>query len=91
MLFNLIMDDVIAETKNETSKLLVELRHLQPVYIQRCAFADDLAIFARSEQNLQKHIEIWSRYLAKKKLIINAEKSNVMTFGKQVLHISITT
>ena len=82
LLLNLIMDDFIAEAKNEMSKLYVGLCHLQPVHKQQCAFADGLAVFANIEQNLQKNIEIWSRDLAKKKLKINAEQSIVMTFRK---------
>ena len=67
LLFNLIMDDIIVETRNETNKLYEGLCHLQLVHIQQCAFAGDLAIFARSKQNLQKNTETWSRVLAKKK------------------------
>ena len=74
--------------------------YLQLVHIQQCAFADNiqqcvsanyLAIFAISKQNLWNNIESSkSKSLKKKKQIINAEISNVMTLGKQVPHINIT-
>ena len=89
LLLNLFVDDVIAETKNDPSELYVELRHLQPVYIQQYAFADDLPIYAKSE-HLQKNIEIRSRALAKKANNQRGEiKCNDIWKTKQVSVINI--
>ena len=47
--------------------------------VSACAFADDLTIFAGSENNL----EAWEVALQKRGLNINAEKTKVMTIGRE--------
>ena len=89
LLFNLVMDDIIKETGNKTSKLYVGHRCLKPVWIKQCAFADDLAIFAETEQELQKNVGIWNRALMDRKLKINVEKTRVMVMGKTSHDISV--
>lgn len=82
VLFNLVMDEVIKETRGRTSKLFVGYRNMEPVWISECAFADDLVVFAKNETELKKNLNIWNEKLKRKKLKLNEDKTKVMIGGK---------
>lgn len=88
-LFNLVMDEVIRETRKRTSSLSVGYRNLEPIRISECAFADDLVIFARNENELRSNLRIWNEKLVEKKLKINEEKTKIMVSGKSDRKVNI--
>lgn len=82
LLFNVVMDDIIKKTKEKTTKLYVGHNKLQPVRVSVCAFADDVAIFAKSEKDLQENLNRWKVELEKWNMKINAKKTKVLVAGK---------
>ena len=88
-LFNIVMDNVIKDTKKKIKKLRVGYRNMKMMEISTCAFADDLAIFAESEQDLRYNLETWKRALQDQGLKINIDKTKVMVMGKEDLKVSI--
>lgn len=89
ILFNLVMDDVMKETRRETSKLLVGYQNMQPVWINECAFADDIVIFARNETELKRNLNTWNNKLSSKNLKINENKTKIMISGKSEEMVNI--
>ena len=81
-LFNVMMDDMIKDTRAKTKKLQVGHYNLKPVEISECAFADDLMVSANSEKDLQENINIWENTFSKWNMKMNVEKSKVMHIGK---------
>ena len=64
-------------------------RKLEVLRIDECAFADDLTIFARNEEDMQYNMEIWKTELEKQGLKMNMEKTKVMSVGEKSTNISI--
>ncbi|XP_030757968.1 uncharacterized protein LOC115883710 [Sitophilus oryzae] len=83
------MDDVMKETRRETSKLLVGYQNMQPVWINECAFADDIVIFARNETELKRNLNTWNNKLSSKNLKINENKTKIMISGKSEEMVNI--
>lgn len=88
-LFNIILDDVTKEVKSHIKKLHIGYRYMEPIYLTECAFADDLAIWAKNEKELQENLEIWNRSLQTRNLKINTEKTKVMVIGKNNIQTKI--
>lgn len=88
-LFNVLMDDIIKEVKKKTRKLQAGYRKLEVLRIGECAFADDLTILARNEEDMQYNMEIWKTELEKQGLKINIEKTKVMSVGEKGSNILI--
>lgn len=82
-LFIILMDDIIKQTRTKTKKLEIGYRRLEKIAIAECAFADDLAIFARTETDLQRNLEVWSEELKKADMKINIEKTKFMVISKE--------
>lgn len=47
------------------------------------AYADDMVLMADNEDKMRSMIDRFQRYLQKKKLELNAEKSKIMRFRKR--------
>lgn len=88
-LFNIVLDDVIKETKSKTRKLQVGYRNMKIVELVECAFADDLMIYGKNEKELQMNLEIWKTALEKRSLRVNVAKTKVMTIGKKEANMEI--
>ncbi|XP_072378047.1 uncharacterized protein [Diabrotica undecimpunctata] len=58
-LFNIVLDDVMKETREETSRIFVGHTNLEMIQIAECAFADDLVVFGRNEDTLKRNLQIW--------------------------------
>src|SRR6185436_18803325 len=58
--------------------------------IAECAFADDLAIIAKSEEELQHNLNIWDQELKKHNMTINIEKTKIMVISKEETKTHIT-
>lgn len=89
ILFVLLIDEVIKETRTKTKTLKVGYRHMQPTEITECAFADDLILFASNEKDLQHNLNIWKAALENKNMKINVTKTKVMTLGRTEEQIKI--
>lgn len=88
-LFNLYMDDIIKESNTKTKGLNVGMRRMQNINIKVCAFADDLAIIAQSQSELQKDLNNWREILEKRGMKISIPKSKVMMIDKEQQTIDI--
>src|SRR3978361_1866842 len=88
-LFNLVMDDVIKEVEEKTKKLQVGYRKMTVVTVGECAFADDLAVFAKNEVDLQYNLEMWKGAIEEKNLKLNVDKTKVMSIGKNNTAVTI--
>ncbi|XP_072379244.1 uncharacterized protein [Diabrotica undecimpunctata] len=78
ILFNIVLDDVMKETREETSRIFVGHRNLEMIQIAECAFAYDLVVFGRNEDALKRNLQIWGDKLEKRNLRINESKTKVM-------------
>lgn len=88
-LFLMIMDEVIKEATLTTKKLEIGYKNLGKVGITECVFADDLAVFAKSEKDLQYNINIWNDALRKRNMKVNAKKTKVMVISREKRNINI--
>lgn len=90
LLFICAMDDAIRHCQERMQRFRVGYRELQPTYLQACAFADDIVLFANSEENMQKSVKIWKDALAAQKLELNVEKTKVVMIGNEAGVASVT-
>lgn len=81
ILFNIVMDDILKEVKTKVRRLKVGYRNMEIVTIGECVFADDVAIFANNEKDIQHNLEVWQDALKKRNLKINIDKTRVMKIG----------
>lgn len=88
-LFNIVMDDIMKEVKEKVKRLQVGYKNMEVVTIGECAFADDLAIFAKNEKDMQFNLEIWEEALRKRNLKMNLDKTRVMKIGKNTTKMTI--
>ncbi|XP_072377966.1 uncharacterized protein [Diabrotica undecimpunctata] len=82
ILFNIVLDDIIKETRAETLKLYTVHRNLEAMWISECAYADDLVIFGINEEAFNRNLQVWNAALIKRNLRINNDKTKVMVCGK---------
>lgn len=90
LLFILFLDGIIKNIKYKTKKVEVGYQNLTRITISECAFADDLAIIAKNETDLQHNINIWKEELDKHNMNINIEKTKVMVISKEDTTTNIT-
>ncbi|XP_072389944.1 uncharacterized protein [Diabrotica undecimpunctata] len=90
ILFNIVLDDIIKETRAETLKLYAGQRNLDAVWISECAYSDDLVIFEINEEALNRNLQVWNAALIKRNLRINNENTKVMVCGKNRKQTKIT-
>lgn len=91
LLFICAMDDAIRYCQERMESFIVGYRHLRPISIQACAFADDIVLFANSEKNLEKNLKVWKDILASQNLQLNVEKTKVMGIsnGTRVINVRV--
>ena len=89
ILFNIVMDQVMKESRERSKKLFIGYTNMQRVGISECAFADDLAIFANSQKALQQNLDIWNSVLKSKNMKTNTEKSKVMVIAHDDLSTQV--
>ena len=63
VLFNISMNKIMKKSSKCVQKTSVGFKNLQKVLISECAFADDIAIIADSEDHLQNNLKIWNEEL----------------------------
>ncbi|KAI5754287.1 hypothetical protein M8J77_007444 [Diaphorina citri] len=81
-LFVLLIDDVIKSCKERTKKHSIGYWKLQPIYITDLAFADDLAILAKNETNLQHNLNVWNEEMTRRGMVINVKKTKSMVISR---------
>ncbi|XP_072397989.1 uncharacterized protein [Diabrotica undecimpunctata] len=90
ILFNIVLDDIIKETRVESLKLSAGHRNLEAVWISECVYADDLVIFGINEEALNRNLQVWNAALIKRNLRINNKKTKVMVCKKNRKQTKIT-
>jgi hypothetical protein len=60
----ILKDDNVKVCKRETKPLDMRNWLIKPVKISEVAFAEDLTLLAKSEEDLQHHLNIWNREMA---------------------------
>ena len=90
-LFNLIMDCAIGEVTKACKGVYVGHFNLQPVYLSTCAYADDLAVFAKSAEELQRCLNLWDVELSRLGFRINTDKTKVMVLNgdKDIIRVCL--
>ena len=58
--------------------------------ISECAFADDLAILTKSEEDMKHNLKVWKEELNKHNMTINTEKTKLMVIARQDILTDIT-
>lgn len=89
ILFNLIMDLITKQTRNETINFHVGHRNLFPVWLRECMFADDLVLFGKNETDLGKNLKVWEEKLKNINMKINVEKTKLMVSGKTKIQTNL--
>ena len=82
LLFIVMMNSVSTKLKG-MKPLKVGMWKLRPVQLKMLSFADDLVIFAETEKDLQKNVNMLNRELKKKGLKINDKKTKTMVVSRE--------
>lgn len=72
----------ISDLEEEMARGLVGGMRIGQGRIWTLAYADDVVLLARKEEALEEMIKRLERYLEKKKLLLNVEKSKIMRFRR---------
>lgn len=83
LLFIILIDDVIKQNEKKIKKLEVGYRKLQRIAVSECAFADDVAVIASTERDLQHNLELWKEALQERQLKINIQKNKIMAISNR--------
>lgn len=83
------MNEIIQKSREGAKALRIGYKNMKPVEITECAFADDLVIFAKKEEELQRNINVWKENLGEYNLKINISKSKVMMISRSSRNIKI--
>lgn len=70
--------EIIRKVNSKSKKMTVGYHKLRTVEIGDCAFADDVAIIASTEKNLQFNVNLWIEELENKEMKVNINKTKVM-------------
>lgn len=91
LLFITYMDEITREARTKTKSMHIGHLHLEPVEITECAFADDIALIARTEKDLQDNLTNWNETLLEHGMKMNKNKTKVMVISrdKRELHIQL--
>lgn len=90
LLFICAMDEAVKESQPKMEKFVIGYKNLQPIRIETCVFADDILIFANSENNLEKNVNAWKTSLDKLNLNLNIGKTKCMAVSNRERESKIT-
>ena len=82
LLFIIFMNSVSKQCKG-IRPLNIGMWNLKPVQLKVLAFADDLVVFGKTQQDLQHNVTILNRELKKRALIINTRKTKTMVISRE--------
>ncbi len=77
-LFNLFIEGIVEDLQNSN----IHGFKLHTIIIHILLYADDMVIVAASKETLQLKIDVAARFLRKRGLIINIEKSKIVVFKR---------
>ncbi|KAF6202015.1 hypothetical protein GE061_004411 [Apolygus lucorum] len=81
------MDDVIKECKAITKKFTVGNWRMRRVNLSELAFADDVALIAKTPGNLQWNLDVWNEEMMRRNMTISVAKTKTMVISrKQIAH-----
>ena len=83
-LFNLYMDGVVREVYAGVDGVGVRLE--RDLVVSQLLFADDTALVAGSEEELQRLVSEFGRVCERRKLSVNVEKSKIMMCSREGTH-----
>ena len=83
LLFNILMNEILRNSKILQPKTKIGHYNLAPVYLQCLVYADDIMIITDSEHKLQEAINVWNSELEKKGMKLNKKKSKLIAINKQ--------
>lgn len=91
LLFSVVIDEAIKEAKKKMKKLKLGYWKMKETQLTELMFADDMAILADSEENLQFNLDILNKELNKINMKINVDKtkSMIISSGNKVHSIQI--
>ena len=75
--------DSVAKACTKMKKMDVSMLKLKPVILSMLSFAYDLALFGKSESDLQYNLNILNNELKKRGMKINANKTKTMLVNKE--------
>jgi hypothetical protein len=74
-LFIISMDDIMKDCKQHTRDFTMGNWKMRPVQISEMAFADDVALIVKTEQNLQFNVDVWQEEMSRRNMDINVQKT----------------
>jgi hypothetical protein len=90
LLFIIFMDEIIKKVKQRIKSLIVGFRNLERIVISECAFADDIAVMAGSEKDLQENLNVWNEVLKMHGMKINKSKTKVMVVSRERKEVQVS-
>ena len=83
LLFSLILDEAMKEAKKKMKTLKLGYWQMERIQLTELMFADDMAIVAETEKDLQYNIEILDKELSKINMKINIDKTKSMIIATE--------
>jgi retron-type reverse transcriptase len=81
-LFIILMDDVFRQIQLKMRKYQIGSWKMKPINISELVYADDTVLFARSQANMQRNLEILNSELLARNMLINYVKTKIMMIGR---------
>lgn len=88
LLFITLMNSISKQCK-QMKPLNVGMLNLAPINISLLSFADDLVVFGRTQQELERNMNILNRELKKRGMTINSKKTKTMVLSRETKQHSI--
>lgn len=82
LLFIILMDTISKQCK-DMKPIKAGMWKMKPVLLKMLAFADDLAVFGRTQQDLQNNVNILNSELERRGLLINSKKTKTMILSRE--------
>ncbi|KAJ4432109.1 hypothetical protein ANN_20724 [Periplaneta americana] len=83
LLFIILMNDIIKTSGKSSKKFSIGNWLMKPVKILELAFAGDLVLLAKTENDLKHNLSVWNRELKKRNMKINVEKTKTMIISRE--------
>ena len=80
------MDEIMKACKSEIRPFKIGNWLMKPVTVSELAFADNLVLIAKSEEDLQYNLNIWNREFIKKNMRLNVAKTETMISREEQKH-----
>jgi hypothetical protein len=76
------MDDVFKQIKLKMRKYQIGSWKMKSINISELVYADDIVLFARSQANMQRNLEVLNSELLTRSMLINHGKTKIMMIGR---------